>query len=130
MDSAKRASFAEENLGLTPFDEWWRILAISACCWVMAVDSGRVPGFHWMWWLLGYGIAGTAVIVWKLTYRYESLIVFGASLYAVTCARIGAFAYFELRDRISGIAINVLALLFAQGFVSRRRRLAIAKWKG
>ena len=61
---------------------------------------------------------------WHVTGDYRAVRVFGAALSAVTWLRIVTFAYYDGFDRAAGIALNVIILVFAQGFVARRLPIA------
>jgi len=100
--------------------EIYRVSIIAACCVVLALDRGRIPGAYDEWaWL--YLIAAGAIVAWYLTASYTALKVFGAVISGVTVLRIFALVHYEGWQRVAGIALNILILIFTQEFVARRR---------
>ena len=103
-------------------DSRTKTAVLVVCLVTLAVDTSRVPGGAAWSWL--YLVSAVALVWWHVTRDYRSVRVFGAALSAVTWLRIVTFAYYDGFDRAAGIALNVIILVFAQGFVARRLPIA------
>lgn len=105
---------------------WWVVSIVSACCIVLAYDSASLTQRGDVWWGACYTVAAAAIIIWRATGNRAWLVTWGAALFAATFSRIGLFVYvlWQSGDRLSGIALNTMLLVFARRFTLSQGRWA------
>ncbi len=102
----------------------WKLIGLLAACFaVLTVDVGHLEGFPSWWWHVIYGVSCVGLVWWRSSFWLPPLIVSTGALFVGSFASAVVFANWE-PDRMRGIALNVITMIFAALTLRSQSRFA------